>query len=109
MSEDKQRRWMPALVAAFVLIGVAAWVSVLLPMGDEVPVEPTEEKAAIPARRLGEWKGQLALFEEGTAEPIEVYEVSVLTLPTEEQKRIREGITVENEDILAELLENYTS
>lgn len=109
MSEDKQRRWMPALVAAFVLIGAAAWASALIPMDDEVPIEPTEEKTAVYARRLGEWRGQLALFEEGATEPIEVYDVSVLSLPTEEQERIREGITVENEDVLAELLENYTS
>ncbi|MBR5539777.1 MAG: BofC C-terminal domain-containing protein [Clostridia bacterium] len=103
---EERRRLMPVLIACVLLIGIAAWVSVLL------PEEPKQE--ALPAERsaqqmLREWNGQLALFEGDGTEPAEVYEVTVAALPEEEQQRLREGIVIENEEMLASLLDNYTS
>ncbi len=102
---ERDRRWMPALIAAFVLIGAAAWASALLPSAPPRAVtQPTEA----PQQVLRVWEGQLALFD-GAEEPSEVYEVAVASLPPEEQQRLSEGIVIESEEMLAALLDNYTS
>ncbi len=107
--QHKWKRWaLPIGCACLVLIGTVAWVSALLP----TPTEPSPSpmaKAPIVQRRLGVWDGRVALFEGENAEPIEVYEVVVATLPPEEQQRLQNGIPVESDDRLSELLENYTS
>ncbi len=102
---ERDRRWMPALIAVFLLIGVAAWCSTFL------PVEPSRSSAQpseIPQKILCAWNGNLALFEGGDV-PSEVYEVAIASLPTEERRRLEQGIVIESEEMLLELLENYTS
>lgn len=103
---ERDRRWMPALIAAFILIGVAAWASALLPVtsSPRAATQPSE----VPQQVLRVWDGKLALFE-GTDKPSEVYEVAVASLPPEEQARLQEGIVIESEEMLAALLDNYTS
>ncbi len=103
---EERRRLMPALIACVLLIGIAAWVSVLLPEGSKTENEPSER---VTYQTLREWNGQIALFESGSDEPVEVYDVSVASLPEEEQQRLREGIVIEGEEMLASLLDNYTS
>ena len=103
---DTQRRMLPAVIACLILIGIAAWVSVLLPQESETdgtPVKQAEQQI------LREWNGQVALFRGDAAEPTEVYEVTVAALPQEEQQRLQTGIVIDNEEMLAELIDNYTS
>ena len=99
---EERRRLMPVLIACVLLIGVAAWASALLPDDQGVPKQASKQV-------LREWNGQIALFTSDSDEPIEVYEVAVAALPEQEQKRLNEGIVIENEEMLAELLDNYTS
>ncbi len=103
---DNQRRLVPVVMVCLVLIGIAAWVSVLLPQEpkpDDTPVKQVTQQV------LREWNGQIALFEENADEPIEVYEVTVAALPEEEQQRLRAGIVIDGEEMLAALIDNYTS
>ena len=103
---EERKRLTPVLIACVLLIGVAAWVSTLLPGKSDVRNEPTE-----PATRqiLREWDGQIALFQDDSDEPAEVYEVPVSALPQEEQERLHAGIVIEDDEMLAALLDNYTS
>ena len=108
---DKKRadRWcrlFPAVIACVLLVGVAAWASAFLPPSAQ---ERSLEQQQPTNRTLREWNGQIGLFVGDTAEPFEVYDVPVAALPPEEQDRLRGGIIIENEEMLAELLENYTS
>ncbi len=103
---EERNRLMPVLIACVLLIGVAAWVSTLLPADSAKKSMPTERAAQ---QMLREWNGQVALFEGDSDEPTEVYEVTVAALPEEEQERLREGIVIESEETLALLLDNYTS
>ncbi len=106
---EKQRRWTPVWVACLLLIGVAAWTSTLLPQPEakserEIGVE--QQKAA---PYLGVWEGKLAQFDGVNTEPTEVYDVSISSLPKEEQERLREGVTWEDDEMLAMLIDGYTS
>lgn len=103
---EERRRLMPVLIACVLLIGIAAWVSTLLPEKSDTKGMPTERAVQ---HHLREWNGQIALFEGDSDEPTEVYEVSIAALPEEEQQRLREGIAIEDEQMLAALLDNYTS
>lgn len=103
---EERSRLMPVLIACVLLIGVAAWVSTLLPRESDarnVPAEPTTRQT------LREWNGQIALFKGDDDEPAEVYEVTVAALPEEEQERLHAGIVIEDDEMLAALLDNYTS
>ncbi len=103
---EERSRLIPVLIACVLLIGIAAWVSTLLPGESDtrsVPTEPATQQL------LREWNGQIALFEGDFNKPAEVYEVTVAALPQEEQARLREGIVIESEEMLASLLDNYTS
>ncbi len=112
----KWRGWMPAIIACAVLIGSATWVAALLPPRAE-QVEPRSDGQASGgtvittayAKVLKEWDGRVALFSEGQAEPLTVYDIYVATLPEEERQLLKEGIVVNNEEALASILENYTS
>lgn len=112
MSKESRRadfkRWMPAIVSCCVLLGAAMWASTTIPQPPSADTDP-DVATRTAERTLGEWDGHLALFEEGQSEPVYVYDVVVATLPEEEQQRLRSGIAVESEEMLASLLENYTS
>ena len=58
---------------------------------------------------LGVWEGKLARFWPDGLSPQEVYDVYVVSLPEEEQRRLEEGIPVYDDRTLAGLLEDYTS
>lgn len=108
-SQSKEnRRWLPVIVSCLILIGSATWASVLLPESKaDNPQKAQTAKEALPY--LGLWNGKLARFDGIHSEPVEVYEVTVAALPEEEQRRLEEGIVLENEETLAELLDSYTS
>ena len=104
--DEERKRLMPALIACVLLIGIAAWVSVLLPEDADTKNAPPER---VVQQTLREWNGQIALFESVSDEPTEVYDVAIASLPEEEQQRLREGIVIEDEEMLISLLDNYTS
>lgn len=106
---EKRRHWTPVWVACLLLIGVAAWVSTLLPqpIAKSEGQPQAEEQAKAPY--LGVWEGKVARFDGKNAEPQEVYDVAVSSLPEEEQQRLKNGVTWEDEEMLAMLLEAYTS
>lgn len=65
--------------------------------------------ALILAILLGSHKGFLALWRQGEDAPLRVYPLRIDTLPPADQKLLEEGIPVENEGQLAQLLEDYWS
>ncbi len=58
---------------------------------------------------LGSWKGYVALFDEGAAEPRQIFPYSVSSLPEKDQKALEKGILIRNERDLKQLLEDYLS
>ena len=58
---------------------------------------------------LGSWKGYVALFEAGAAEPRQIFPTTVASLPPADQAALENGIKVRNERDLQQLLEDYLS
>lgn len=58
---------------------------------------------------LGSYKGYIALFEEGSTEPRQIFPNPVVSLPPEDQKKLEEGILVRSQYQLRQLLEDYLS
>ena len=58
---------------------------------------------------LGSYKGYIALFEEGSNEPRQIFPTQVLSLPLEDQQKLEEGIIVRSRYQLQQLLEDYLS
>lgn len=110
-TKRKQDKWMPAVIASLILIGLAIWVSILLPTED-APADNArvnESTAAFVTQTLGIWEGQLARFEGDGGQPAEIYDVAVASLPAEMQQQLESGIVVTSEEQLISLLENLTS
>ena len=58
---------------------------------------------------IGTWKGYIALFDQGSPEPKQIFPCPVEALPEEDQKALEEGILVRNQRDLQQLLEDYLS
>lgn len=58
---------------------------------------------------LGSWKGYVALFDAGKAEPKQIFPYPVTSLPPADQQALEEGIIVRNDRDLQQLLEDYLS
>lgn len=58
---------------------------------------------------VGSWKGYLALFDQGAAEPKRIFPYSIEALPPADQEALQKGILVRNDRDLAQLLEDYLS
>ena len=58
---------------------------------------------------LGCWKGYVALFERGAAEPRQIFPTPVASLPEADQGALEQGIIVRNDRDLQQLLEDYLS
>ena len=58
---------------------------------------------------LGSYKGYVALFENGSNEPRQIYPYKTVTLPQPDQAALAEGIPVRSDDHLQQLLEDYLS
>ena len=71
------KRWIPAILALYVVIGV--------------------------------WKGYVALFDQGAAEPKQIFPCPVEALPEADQNALKNGIIVRNQRDLQQLLEDYLS
>ena len=58
---------------------------------------------------LGVKNGNVALWEDGKAEPIRVFPYSVENLPTADRQALEEGIHLDNKLQLSRLIEDYLS
>ena len=58
---------------------------------------------------VGSWKGFVALFDRGAAEPKQIFPTLVSSLPLQDQLALEEGILIRNQRDLNQLLEDYTS
>ena len=58
---------------------------------------------------LGTWKGYVALFEAGQAEPRQIFPTTAASLPEQDRLALEEGITIRNEMQLQQLLEDLLS
>ena len=70
---------------------------------------PAGTGSAAPAYSLREYRGKLAVFEQGKARPVRIIEMDVTLLPPPDQELLRAGIPAETEQELNLLLEDYTS
>lgn len=58
---------------------------------------------------LGSYKGYIALFDPGCEKPRQVFPYAVTSLPPTDQQALKDGIFVENDGELCQLLEDYLS
>ena len=58
---------------------------------------------------LGLHNGNIALFQTGNPEPVQIYGIHIRSLPPEEQHALSSGIRIRDHLHLARLLENYLS
>ena len=58
---------------------------------------------------LGAYRGRIALWNDGSAEPVTVYPRQISMLPEADQQRLTVGIPIENQSRLHSLLEDYLS
>lgn len=58
---------------------------------------------------VGSWKGYVAIFEKGAAEPRQIFPTQVASLPEADQQALDAGILVRNQRDLEQLLEDYLS
>lgn len=58
---------------------------------------------------LGCWKGYVALFDKGAAEPRQIFPTPVEALPEADRQALEEGIVIRNDRDLNQLLEDYLS
>ena len=58
---------------------------------------------------IGNWKGYIALFDQGAAEPKQIFPCPVEALPEADQVALENGIIVRNQRDLQQILEDYLS
>ena len=58
---------------------------------------------------LGSWKGYIAIFNQGEAEPRQIFPNTVASLPPADQEALNQGIPVRTEQQMQQLLEDCLS
>ena len=56
---------------------------------------------------LGIREGRIALWREGSAHPLQIYDIRADTLPPADQLQLRRGIRLQTREELWQVLENY--
>lgn len=106
-------RWLPAVVACLVLVGGALWAGSFLPAPTKRESPPavaqTTATTVFPRQILRNFDGKVARFTGDAAQPDEIYDVPVTSLPDEVQQQLLAGIVVANEQELLDWIENLTS
>ncbi len=105
-------RFLPAVIAALVLIGIACWVSIFVPFDTPKDTDVPRDivtAPTFPVQTLKSWNGQLARFLNGEDQPTEIYDIPVASLPSDVQQELYLGITVTTEEELLTFLENFSS
>ncbi len=93
-------------IAASAVLATCTLAILYVQHGRVIPRQTDEAQAAY---TLGVWEGQLAVFEGEATFPMKLYDVSLASLPADEQQRLRAGIAVASAGELQVLLEDYTS
>ena len=102
--ERKRRSFLWMLTASFFLAAVVLFVLFRF-----VVTPPASADAAADAMyTIGEWKGQVAVFEGKQRYPKQILDMPVSGLPSEMQRRLQEGVPAYSEAELSVLLEDYT-
>lgn len=99
--------WRSVILALAVSLAVAAIALLvvfrcLLPEID--PFTDTRE----PQYVIGDWQGQVAVFEGRQSYPMQILDVYTKTLPSNEQQQVMDGIPVIDGRELWKVLEDYT-
>lgn len=71
--------------------------------------KPKESTTVTVRYTLGAYEGKLALFEDGFAMPVEIYDVLLSELPESEQIKISRGIKAYSDEEALKIIEDYTS
>lgn len=58
---------------------------------------------------LGSHKGYIALWKNGSPEPVRIFPYRVTSLPPADQQALEQGISVDSRQELVQLLEDYLS
>lgn len=58
---------------------------------------------------LGNYRGYIALWSDGTSDPIRIFPYCIASLPPEDQSLLAKGIRVRSGEHLRQLLEDYLS
>lgn len=100
--------WRSVLLAVLVSLTIAAVALFILfrfflPARSETPAPYTSRFV------VGDWEGQVAVFEGQKEYPMQIFDMPVSALPEDMQKKVQAGIPVEDETELSLLLEDYTS
>ena len=102
---------MPAKWIWFLVISLCITAMLLGALVSEManPEDKTsaEEPPGQAYRIIGVWEDHIAVYRPQSDTPERVYEARVSALPTEEQQKLREGITVYDGKALAQTLEDY--
>ena len=93
-----------ALAVALLLAAVTLFVIFQWILPGKMPFMTTEE----PQYVIGNWQGQVAVFEGKQRYPMQVFDVYLNTLPAEERQQVLDGIPVTDGKRLWQVLENYT-
>jgi hypothetical protein len=105
-TKERDKRWLPVVAICLALIGAAMWVSTLLPTGQARTAETTETKSTWP-QVLCVREGRLLRTTADGSIVLEEYDVELRTLPDDERERLAAGVTVNDEESLSAILENY--
>lgn len=68
-----------------------------------------KENPKKPGYLIKEYKGNIAVFENGEDKPFRVTDIEVKNLPEADQKELKGGVEAPNDDKLQTLLEDYLS
>ena len=75
----------------------------------EGPKHEQKEKPKKQGYEIKEYKGNIAVFEDGEKKPFRVTDIEVKNLPETDQKELKDGIEAPDNDKLQALLEDYLS
>lgn len=101
--------WRSVVLAVLAAVLIAAVVLLVLFRYVLPQEEKRQQEQYEPRYVIGEWDGQVAVYEGGAVYPKQVYDVYIRALPAEAQEKILAGIPVEDADQLSVLLQDYTS
>lgn len=95
------------LICAITLVSMSAVALVSHDTSDYSLTAPSAEKSGDYIYTLGQYSGKVAVFEYGNAQPIEVLECPIDSLPDEDAKQLLVGISVKSDEELQHLIEAY--
>ncbi len=96
--------WRSVILAVTVAVATAAVVLALI---FRFWLPPRENYNPTPRYVIGNWQGQVAVFEGGQDYPMLVYDTYINALPEEARQQVLAGIPVEDATRLSLLLEDY--